>query len=170
MKEVTNKDLQYVFSVSHQAIANWQKEDDFPEFTKKGKSNQYDLQKVVAWRIAKLTERKVSDYELERTRLTKAQADKAEIETKILEHDLLQASAVEKEWADILSVIKSKFMATETKIVIAVQGESDSKKLKLIIRRLLNETLEEIIERESNQRHTQKSDRNRIKTKAKLNG
>ena len=56
------------------------------------------------------------DLNDERTRLTKAQADRAELELQEKENILISTEIVEKEWVSYISNIRSKLLGLPTKL------------------------------------------------------
>lgn len=59
---------------------------------------------------------KVYDYETERARLTKAQADKTELEAKELRGEMVRADEVIEEWGRMLGAARSRLLSLPTKI------------------------------------------------------
>ncbi|QDP47948.1 MAG: putative terminase small subunit [Prokaryotic dsDNA virus sp.] len=84
------------------------------------------------------------DITEEKTRLTKAQADKAELDVEVLEGKLIPTSLVADTWTNYISNCRAKLLGLPNKIahlVIAVTDFADAEK---IIKEAVNESLEEL--------------------------
>ena len=87
-----------------------------------------------------------ADIAEEKTRLTKAQADKAELEVSSLEGELIPAKLVQDTWSDLVANVRAKLLGLPSKIahqVIAVETFQDAE---LIIKDQVYETLDELAE------------------------
>jgi phage terminase Nu1 subunit (DNA packaging protein) len=84
------------------------------------------------------------DIAEEKTRLTKAQADKAELEVSSLEGELIPAKLVQDTWSELVANVRAKLLGLPSKIahqVIAVETYQDAE---LIIKDQVYETLDEL--------------------------
>ncbi|WP_321823024.1 type IV toxin-antitoxin system AbiEi family antitoxin domain-containing protein [Pyramidobacter piscolens] len=66
-----------------------------------------------------------ADLEAQRTRLVKAQADKAEIAVKVLLGELLPADAVLVAWSNILAIVKTAMLNLPNKLAPRLAVETD---------------------------------------------
>lgn len=80
----------------------------------------------------------------ERTRLTKGQADKIELEVLILERELIHRSEIEQAWFDIAVSIKSKMLSLPTKLAAQLKAISDETMIEKIIKSHVTTALEEL--------------------------
>jgi phage terminase Nu1 subunit (DNA packaging protein) len=84
---------------------------------------QLNVAQVVNWLVTRAEGRYDSaDLTAERTRLTRAQADKAERELQIMEGTLLQADEVSLQWSWILSNARSAFLSIPTRCAPQLAG------------------------------------------------
>lgn len=56
------------------------------------------------------------DLTAERARLARAQADKAEVQVRVLNGDLVEAEAVKREWSDILRGVRSRVLTVPSRV------------------------------------------------------
>jgi len=87
-----------------------------------------------------------ADIAEEKTRLTKAQADKAELEVSSLEGELIPAKLVQDTWTDLVASIRAKLLGLPSKVahqVITVETYQDAE---LIIKEQVYEALDELAE------------------------
>ncbi len=85
-----------------------------------------------------------ADYTVERTRLTKAQADEKEIQVKQLQGDLIPATMVLEEWTKMLSSIRSKLLALPNRMAVLMPGISTYREAEQILKKYIYETLTEL--------------------------
>lgn len=86
------------------------------------------------------------DIAEEKTRLTKAQADAAELKVSELEGELIPAKLVENTWTEIAAVIRVKLLGLASKIAHLVQGAKTYQDIEQIINKQIYETLNELAE------------------------
>jgi hypothetical protein len=94
------------------------------------------------------------DYESEKLRLTKAQADneeqkarKSELEVKVLEASLIRAEDVDRVWGGMIAAARAKFLAIPSKgasLVLAAESRIEAED---ILRGLVYEGLRELAEK-----------------------
>lgn len=85
-----------------------------------------------------------ADLEAQRTRLVKAQADKAEISVKILLGELLPANAVLTAWSNILAIVKTTMLNLPNKLAPRLASESNTAKIRDVIEGEVKSALEEL--------------------------
>ena len=74
----------------------------------------------------------VPTLQREKTRLTKAQADKAELEVSELEGKLIPATLVQETWQDFVANVRAKLLGLPSKLahqVIATDDYAEAEKL-----------------------------------------
>lgn len=74
---VNQSQLADIFEISQPAVVEWIQKDDFPIYEKSStsqKETRYSTRDVIDWYLG------IADYNAQKTRLTKAQADRIELE------------------------------------------------------------------------------------------
>tara|TARA_Y100001938_G_C8054104_1_gene413489 strand:- start:1054 stop:1518 length:465 start_codon:yes stop_codon:yes gene_type:complete len=84
------------------------------------------------------------DLNEERTRLTKLQADKAELELQEKEEELVSVDIVKHIWTEYIANVRSKLLAIPTKCGHLVQSAKTYGEAENIIKKEIYETLEEL--------------------------
>lgn len=83
------------------------------------------------------------DLATEKTRLTKAQADKAEIETARLKRDLISLADAEKGWATLVGAFRSKMLTVPPRAALTVTKKTE-KEAERILTGMVYEALAEL--------------------------
>ena len=86
------------------------------------------------------------DYNEERTRLTKAQADRAELELQEKEADLISTDTIKTIWSDYVANVRSKLLALPSKLGHLTQAAETYAEAEAIIKESVYECLEELSE------------------------
>lgn len=86
------------------------------------------------------------DLNEERTRLTKAQADRAELELQEIEADLISTDTIKTIWSDYVSNVRSKLLALPSKLGHLTQASETYAEAEAIIKEAVYECLEELSE------------------------
>jgi phage terminase Nu1 subunit (DNA packaging protein) len=86
------------------------------------------------------------DLNEERTRLTKAQADRAELELQEKEGDLISSDVIKTIWSDYVSNTRSKLLALPSKLGHLTQAAESYAEAEAIIKEAVYECLEELSE------------------------
>ena len=86
------------------------------------------------------------DIAEEKTRLTKAQADAAELKVSELEGELIPAKLVEETWTDVAAVIRVQLLGLASKIAHLVISSETYQEVETIINKQVYETLNELAE------------------------
>ena len=133
---ITKSAISYAFDVDERTVSRWQDRSGDPlpiaiqRRTKEG--NQYDLRAVIEWAqrqaladISVGDDGQVYNYEAERARLTKAQADKTELEVSEKRGLVLNAETVRNTWSDLISSARAKLMALPTKVAAKAMSAKD---------------------------------------------
>lgn len=84
------------------------------------------------------------DYAAQRTRLTKAKADMAEMEKLQMEDSLIPADDVENAWDTMVSNMRAKMLSLPSKVATAVFVAEDVSEAKRTIKEQVNEALAEL--------------------------
>ena len=85
-------------------------------------------------------------YAEERTRLTKAQADKTELELKILRAGVIQASVVQTVWGRMTSAARARLLAMPYRIAQAALSANTFQEIEAAATVLIAEALDELHE------------------------
>jgi phage terminase Nu1 subunit (DNA packaging protein) len=84
------------------------------------------------------------DYAVERTRLTKAQADKVEMEIKVLAGELLPATLVETVWGNMTSAARQRLLAVPYRMATAALSADSFAAIETAAAELIREALNEL--------------------------
>lgn len=140
---VNKKEIGDIFEVSSTTIDVYMKNGmPYDPAESKGYPNKYNTRECIDW--WKHSKDEKLDWNKERARLTKFQADKAEIELQVLEGELLNADDVVKEWSNIFNQIKNSLLNVPTKASTLLQGVESMQETKTILEKLLREVLDKI--------------------------
>lgn len=149
---VNKTQLAEILGKTHATLTTWQK-NGLPIAIDgtKGQANQYETTDVINWlirrEISKLTvddEGKVHDYDLERARLTHHQANKTELEAKVLKGQLIPATTVEHVQGAMVGSFRAKVLSIPTKAAGKVQNLTDLAEIEDCIRSEVYEALTEL--------------------------
>ncbi len=88
----------------------------------------------------------VSPHDLKRqkVRLTKANADRAEMEAAVMKGSLIPNEVVKAFWAEMVTAFKSSALSLPVKLAPQISGESNLDSVKAILTRGIHESLQEI--------------------------
>jgi len=134
-----------------QAYINRLREEDNIVMAARGK---YDLVASTAKYVNRLrnkTEKidsdgNVIDFHTEKARLTKMQADKAEMEVQELAGELVRVSDVLLEWQNILADVKGKLLSIPSKLATLVTDIDNPGEAQELIETYIREALQELAE------------------------
>lgn len=80
----------------------------------------------------------------EKTRLTAAQADKAELENKLREGQLIEAAQAEKEWVKLIANARARALAVPTRAAPQLAEMSDPNEIEACLKEYIYEMLAEL--------------------------
>lgn len=89
------------------------------------------------------------DLAMERTRLTRLQADRVELETAILRAELLPSDVVKSVWTGILGAVRARLLAIPSRLAVACFGAASQRDLEDGAMRLVEEALHELADFDS---------------------
>ena len=121
----------------------------------KGENRRYNLEEVVQAYIQYLQGKNVGkgleddnaiDFHVEKARLTKIQADKAELEYKEACGELVRADDVSRHWYDMINACKNRLLSVPSRAAPVVSSESSAGMCQQILDDLIRESLEELSE------------------------
>lgn len=84
------------------------------------------------------------DYETERARLTKAQADKTELEAKELRGEMIRAEHVIEAWARMLGAMRARLLSLPQKVAPRARGAMSDEEAATLIEAEVLEALQEL--------------------------
>lgn len=140
-----------LFMISERRVQQLVKKGVIP----KNEHGRYELVPTVQGYVRYLQERAIGktdmpeDYQQEKARLTKLQADKAQLEVETMSSNLVSADQVAQEWFQIITNCKTRLLSVPTKAAPIVAAESEAGSVQVIIEKLMREALEELTEYES---------------------
>ena len=125
-----------VAGLTARTMLNLQESNDPPPWTGEGYSaDQLGQWLKRRWRreMGVTDEGVVYDYETERARLTRAQADRTELEAQELRGDMVPAEAIIDEWGRMIGSMRMRLLSIPTKAAPRVRGAmSDVEASKLL--------------------------------------
>ena len=114
-------------------------------------SGQYEARELGRWFRQRLMSElgvaddgQVYDYEAERARLTKAQADKTELEAAELAGHLVRVDEVEVEWSRMLGSVRSRLLSLPTKAAPRARTALNDEEAAALIEAEILEALQEL--------------------------
>ena len=141
---VTTEQLMNIMRVSRQTITNW-KDQGMPPYGR----GKWDILKVFEWYVEKTTIEKDSsqqemDFDQERTRKLKIEADLKQIELDILQNKAVTIEDVITSVSKLLVKVRSIVMNTPQRVAPKLIGKN-MKEIKLILQDQQREALAEIL-------------------------
>ena len=143
--QVSKKEAAAFFTVSTQALDGWftsgcpvAKRDDT------GRIVAVDLQAMAQWRIDRAAMSEGNGLDFERTRLTKAQADKTELEVSELRGELVRAPVIGLHWQAMVAAMRAKLLSLPSKVAPLVAGPDSLSRTQELIQANVHEALAEI--------------------------
>lgn len=89
-----------------------------------------------------------ADYHAEKARLTKAQADLAELELAKARGEVAPIPDIEREWSRKFAVLRSNVMNVAQRVATQLLGETNEQRFKSVLRAELTDALERTAEAE----------------------
>ncbi|MDX2095610.1 MAG: terminase small subunit, Nu1 [Alphaproteobacteria bacterium] len=135
-----------LFNLSERRVQQLAKDGVIPK-PEKGK---YDLVGCVRGYIAFLQDRAFGkgivpiDAQQERARLIKAQADKTELEVKMINRTLIPKNEVENGWSSLVVAFRSRLSGLPARGSQMVLGLTDFKEVEMVLGELVQEALNEL--------------------------
>jgi len=122
--------------------------DLIPQITK-GRGHWYESKEALPLVFGLGNESKKGSLEVERTRLTSVQAEKIELEIKVIKGQLIPAEHVREVVDTMLSAFRSKMLSLPTKAAHAVLPLADQAEAEDVLREYVNEALQELSDYDS---------------------
>lgn len=109
-----------------------------------GRITKVDLAEMARWRIDRAAADNGNELDRERTRLTKAQADKTELEVAELRAELVRTPLIEQHWQAMVAAMRAKVVSIPSKVAPQVAGPDDLNRVQELIQAVVFEALAEI--------------------------
>lgn len=121
---VNKRQLADILGVSEESLTQWGKQGMPILLQQKGSAgNQYDTAAVIAWREARaMSDQPVTDYDTERTRKVKIEADILGIQKAQIEGRMIPSEKVEAAWVSLVSAFRSRMLALPSRCAPIVAG------------------------------------------------
>jgi terminase small subunit / prophage DNA-packing protein len=135
MPHLVNKaELGDILGKSQPTLTTWQKQGmPIHVAGTRGQENLYDTVEVIDWLIRRSLEKVVVgddgeaiNYEAERARLTKAQANHEELKVEVLKGELIRAEVVERVQGGMVSSFRARCLSLPTKAAPQLVGLDES--------------------------------------------
>lgn len=137
---VNQRELQEVFGVSHQTMANWMREG-MPVLTRgeSGQEHQYDTANVIEWYAARAVAK--CDRESAKDDLLRLQAEKIRREFDLADGVLIRADEIEAAWGSIVVAIRQALLDVPVRLAPSLEAAPgvDAKRM------LLDEEIREVL-------------------------
>lgn len=140
-----------LFMISERRVQQLVKKGVIP----KNEHGRYELVPTVQGYVRYLQERAIGrtgmpeDYQQEKARLTKIQADKAELELNEITGSLVSSEEIALEWFQMITDCKTRLLTIPAKAAPVVATEMEAGVVQNIIDDLMREALEELTEYEA---------------------
>ena len=134
---LNQQQLAQTFGVSDRTIRQWQNEG-LPVEKQAHGGNRYRLSGCIEWVVRR---RFGNDLIFEKTRLTKAQADKTEVEIRLLQLQLLNSFDVESTWSTIRDELREEVETIPQRSTPALLQQRNLFDVEQSLEDLLNEAL-----------------------------
>lgn len=153
MPHLVNKaELAEILGRSQQTLTTWQKQGMPIHFAgTRGTENLYSTEEVIDWLIRRELSRAVGadpngeliNYEAERARLTRAQANHEELKVEVLRGELIPSDTVERVQGAMVSAFRARCLSIPTKAAPQLVGQ-DEPTIESVLTEYVFEALEEL--------------------------
>jgi phage terminase Nu1 subunit (DNA packaging protein) len=147
--KATLMDIQLMLNVSSKEVARLVTEGILKKDTRGTYDFLFSMKGYIAYLQARSGMRGTrtgapTDYAEERARLTKAQADKGEMEAALMAGQLVHVEQLTTEWETMLMSMKAKLVAIPSKVATLVADEDNPAIIQSIIDDYMREALQEL--------------------------
>lgn len=150
-KLVNKHELSEIVGKSEVTLTTWQKNGmPIKHSGGRGSENIYDTSEVIAWLVRRELEKVVIGddgeaiiYEVEKARLTKAQANHEEIKVQILKGEVIPSDVVERVQGGMVSAFRARSLSIPTKAAPQLVG-LDEVECEAALMDYVHEALEEL--------------------------
>lgn len=137
---ISKKDAAKAFGISVTALGQW----PIKPSTRAGRVALYYLPELIEYRLNRGQSGQGGSYEEERTRLTKAQADKTELEVAQLKGQLLNVDGVAEEMADVILAARAKLLALPGRLAAQAIAATNLREIEDFAREEIDSALREL--------------------------
>lgn len=137
-------DTAHIMGVNPRTFSDW----NISPVGKKGNETFYDLKQVIAY-FKEREKKRGGGLTEQRTRLVKAQADKAERESEALEGSLIPIHIIEQVWSDQISAFRARILGIPNKAAKSLLNINKPTEMETLIREYLYEALDELSDYET---------------------
>ena len=123
---VNKRQLADIMGCTEETLSQWEKQGMPVLLKRRGcAGNQYETAAVIGWRDARgQSDAPPTDYETERTRKVKIEADILSLEKAQLEGRLIPADKAEQAWTKLVAAFRARMLAVPSKCAPLVAGLS----------------------------------------------
>lgn len=143
----TNKrELANILGVTEETLTQWQKQGMPIVKAGKGRGGSvYDTVAVLAWKSARdQSDQPITDFETERTRKVKLEADKLALEVAEKRGDLIPAEQVESAVADMVAAFRARILSIPSKLAGPIAATIDTRETEALLTDAIHEALHEL--------------------------
>ncbi len=140
---VNQRDLAGLFRVSVRTVRRWDSEEGLSiARVADAVGLTYDLSAAIAWRLEQAAADEDDELRNERIRLTKTQADRAELELRVSAGELIYAETMATQVADMLARLRSKVTAFKGGLAPRLTRLEDARAVKAVLDPAFDELLD----------------------------
>lgn len=153
MSLVNKRELAEIVGKTERTLTSWM-QDGMPVYHQggRGKETHFETAEVIAWMLQrevagylpKDEDGKEIVYEVERARLTKAQADHEELKVQVLSGTLIPSTLVEAVQGGMVTSFRARMLSLPTKAASALASTQDEAEGEAVLTDLVHEALEEL--------------------------
>lgn len=153
MALVNKREIAETIGRTERTVTTWMKEGMPVHFQGgRGKETLFDPPEVIAWMIQREVARYLPTgedgeeivYEIERARLTRAQADHEELKVKVMNGTLIPSEVVERVQGGMVTSFRARALSIPTKAAAAIAGVHEEADIEAVLTDLIHEALEEM--------------------------
>jgi len=148
MQSITQEQAAAIVGLSSRRLRQLSNEGDPPQLDEFG---QFPPESFGQWLRRRITsdlgvsnDGKVYDLNIERARLTKAQADKTELEVKEIRGEVIRLPLIEQHWQSMVASMRAKLLSLPTKAAAQTATPEKLQQVTDILQALVYEALSEI--------------------------
>jgi phage terminase Nu1 subunit (DNA packaging protein) len=143
---VNKRQLSDILGNTEETLTQWQKQGMPILLSRRGAAgNQYETKDVLAWIDAqRQSDEPVTDYNTERTRKVKIEADILALDKAQKQGKLIDADTVEESWIRMVCAFKAKILAIPTKCAPAVVAASTFIEVEELLKTAIYDALSEL--------------------------
>jgi phage terminase Nu1 subunit (DNA packaging protein) len=143
---VNKRQLADILGCTEETLSQWGKQGMPILLQRLGREgNQYDSAAVIAWREARaLSDQPVTDYDTERTRKVKIEADILGIQKAQIEGRMIPSEKVEAAWVSLVSAFRARMLAIPSRCAPIIAGLGSYVEVENTLTDVIHEALTEL--------------------------